>query len=74
MKQGRTENFTKNDVDKAVLRALWLNDQRSFDRWFHFLFSMEFIVQPKPGHYRLTSKILELDVNVEEEQRRLFNI
>lgn len=74
LKYGRVKDYTKNDLNVAITKALWLNDERSFKRWRDLLFNLGFLVQSNFEVYALNfERLAELEV-IDGEQRKLFNI
>jgi len=76
LNQNKLSGFSRADIDKATLQALLVLDQRSFDRWFNFLWKLEYLTQPEPEKYSLNvERIVELEVKLPEAinpaQRRL---
>ena len=71
--QNRTSGFTRNDIDKAIIKTKLVADQRSIDNWFNLLWKLEYLQQPNPGQYQLNlSEILQnLEVKVPIEQLTL---
>ena len=73
----KLDTYTRQDIDDIVLIALNVRDQRTYDRWFHFLWKMQYLIQPEPEIYTLNyGKIcVEFEMKKPEEidpaQRRL---
>lgn len=61
-------NYSKQDIEKAIFNALEPLDQRTVDKWFTLLWKLEYIVQPHYGTFALNiSNIQKLDVKFPEE-------
>ena len=47
--------YTKNDIQRAISRTLMLVDDRSIQKWFQFLFRLEYIYQKEIDKYILNT-------------------
>lgn len=75
---GKLGKFTRMDIDKAIMKALFVRDARSLNNWFNLLWRLEYFTQPAPGVYDLNFEALvllevPLPLQVDPKQRRLTN-
>lgn len=48
--------YTKREIDRAIQRSLLVVDERTLDKWFDFLFRLEYLEQSKLGYYSLVGE------------------
>lgn len=57
--------FTRNEVEKAIIKVKMIVDKRAVENWFNLLWKLEYLIQPSPKVFALNfAEIAELDVEL----------
>ena len=71
LSKGKTQ-FTREEIDTAIIKELYVSDQRSLDNWFRLMWKLEYFTQPSAGVYKLFfPNIQNLDITVDDGQECL---
>jgi hypothetical protein len=49
----QSTQFTKEDIELAIMKAQFVIDRRSINNWFNVLWKLQYLEQPQPGKYCL---------------------
>ena len=64
--------FSRAEIESAIVKTLLVADQRSIDNWFNLIWRLEYFTQPRVGVYQVFFENLrELDVVVDLQQETL---
>ena len=68
--------FSREDIEKSIIRCRGCIDKRTVGSWFTFLWKMEYFVQPQPHIYNLNlQKVADLELapikQIDKLQKRL---
>ena len=68
-------DFCRYEIDNAIIKVLWLNDNRAINNWFSLLWNRGYFTTPKPDHYLLNlSAVQELDVEIPDLKQSTLEV
>lgn len=53
LRQTGKKLYTKRDIEGSIQRSLLVVDERTINRWFLFLWRLEYFEQTTPDYYQL---------------------